>query len=123
HFEGCRIILKKLKEQGFVDYEGVVPSISGKIRFIKNPEEREKIAEKARVMAVTPHGGPKGDAQYTVVKILRDHGGKMKYSDLNTIFSEKFEGLRLVLKKMKETGNVDFDGDMPSTTSLIKLLE
>ncbi len=122
-FEGCRLILKKLKEQGFVDYEGVVPPISGKIRFIANPDERARVAEKARTASAAAFGGPKGDAQFTVIKILRDHGGKMKYSELNTIFSEKYEGLRLVLKKMKETGSVDFDGDMPGTTAVVKLLE
>ncbi len=123
HFEGCRIILKKLKEQGFVDYEGVVPSISGTIHFIKNPEERERVAEKARAMEARSFGGPKGDAQFTVVKILREHGGRMKYSELNVIFSEKYEGLRLVLKKMKDAGSVEYDGDMPGTTSSIKLLD
>jgi len=34
-FEGVRLILKKLKEKGFVDYEGVIPGFSAQILLIK----------------------------------------------------------------------------------------
>ena len=34
-FEGVRLILKKLKEKGFVDYEGVIPGFSAEIVLIK----------------------------------------------------------------------------------------
>ena len=37
-FEGVRLILKKLKEKGFVDYEGIIPGFSSEIKLIKkNP--------------------------------------------------------------------------------------
>jgi hypothetical protein len=34
-FEGVRLILKKLKEKGFVDYEGMIPGFSAEIQLIK----------------------------------------------------------------------------------------
>lgn len=34
-FEGVRLILKKLKEKGFVDYEGIIPGFSAQIILIK----------------------------------------------------------------------------------------
>ena len=33
-FEGVRLILKKLKEKGIVDYEGVIPGFSAEITLI-----------------------------------------------------------------------------------------
>jgi len=36
-FEGVRLILKKLKEKGIVDYEGVIPGFSAEITLIKDP--------------------------------------------------------------------------------------
>ena len=38
-FEGVRLILKKLKEKGVVDYEGVIPGFSAEITLIKDPTE------------------------------------------------------------------------------------
>lgn len=36
-FEGVRLILKKLKEKGIVDYEGVIPGFAAEITLIKDP--------------------------------------------------------------------------------------
>ena len=38
-FEGVRLILKKLKEKGIVDYEGVIPGFSAEITLIKDPSK------------------------------------------------------------------------------------
>ncbi|MFW9824757.1 MAG: hypothetical protein ACFFE4_22670 [Candidatus Thorarchaeota archaeon] len=35
-FEGVRLILKKLKEKGFVYYEGVIPGFSAEIELVKD---------------------------------------------------------------------------------------
>ncbi|MHA1730561.1 MAG: hypothetical protein ACTSU5_01385 [Promethearchaeota archaeon] len=35
-FEGVRLILKKLKGKGIVDYEGVIPGFSAVIRLVKD---------------------------------------------------------------------------------------
>lgn len=121
-FEGCRIILKKLKEQGFVSFEGAIPSFNATITFVQ-PADREKVAQKAQLEGQLARAGPSGDAQHAIIKILRDHGGKMGYKELNTVFSEKYEGLRLLLKRLKEIGTVDYEGDMASFTSDIRLLE
>jgi len=34
-FEGVRLVLKKLKEKGFVNYEGIIPGFSAEIELIK----------------------------------------------------------------------------------------
>ncbi len=34
-FEGVRLILKKLKEKGIVDYEGAIPSFNAEILLVK----------------------------------------------------------------------------------------
>jgi len=36
-FEGVRLILKKLKEKGIVDYEVVIPGFAAEITLIKDP--------------------------------------------------------------------------------------
>jgi len=38
-FEGVRLILKKLKEKGVVDYDGVIPGFSAEITLIKDPSK------------------------------------------------------------------------------------
>ena len=56
-----------------------------------------------------------------LIKTLQDHGGKMGYKELNNICSEKFEGVRLILKKLKGLGYVSYDGMMPMFDSVIEL--
>ena len=36
-FEGVRLILKKLKEKGFVNYPGLIPGFSATIELVKKP--------------------------------------------------------------------------------------
>ena len=58
-----------------------------------------------------------------LVKTLQDNGGKMNYKELNQICGEKFEGVRLVLKKLKENGIVEYDGVIPMFDSSIELIK
>ncbi len=58
-----------------------------------------------------------------LVKTLQDNDGKMDYKQLNRICGEKFEGVRLVLKKLKENGIVQYDGVIPMFDSIIELIK
>ena len=54
---------------------------------------------------------------------LKNNGSKMGYKELNNICSEKFEGVRLILKKLKGLGYVSYDGVMPMFHSVIELVK
>ena len=122
HFEGCRIILKKLKEQGLVSFEGAVPAFGAKIKLVKM-QDRELAIKQARAEN-TPAviaGGDLGDAMLAILNLLKESGGSILYKDMNDTLSERFPGLRLTLKKMKQQGRVDFDGDVPTNPTEIRL--
>ena len=56
-----------------------------------------------------------------IVKVLQEHEGELDYKTLNETLADKFEGIRLRLKTMKEKGIVDFEGVVPSFNSTIRL--
>jgi len=56
-----------------------------------------------------------------IIKKLKDNENKISYKELQDACEDKFEGLRLILKKLKEAGIVDFDGPMPTFSSEITL--
>ncbi|PWI47390.1 hypothetical protein CEE45_11860 [Candidatus Heimdallarchaeota archaeon B3_Heim] len=63
------------------------------------------------------------EAEYEEIKrVLQEYGGELDYRTLNEILADKFEGIRLRLKTMKEKGFVEFDGVVPSFDSNIRLL-
>ena len=62
-----------------------------------------------------------GDEKF-IMLTLGENNQKMGYRELLTACEEKFEGLRLILKKMKEKGIVDYDGILPGFNSEINLL-
>jgi oligoendopeptidase F len=53
---------------------------------------------------------------------LSENNKKMGYRQLLSKCEDKFDGLRLVLKKMKEKGIVEYDGILPGFSSEIELL-
>lgn len=62
------------------------------------------------------------EAEYEeILEVLRNNGGKVDYKILNEILANKFEGIRLRLKTMKDKGLVNFDGVVPSFDSVIIL--
>jgi hypothetical protein len=62
------------------------------------------------------------EAEYEeIMNVLEEHGGELDYKTLNEILANKFEGVRLRLKTMKEKGMVDFEGVVPSFNSKIQL--
>ena len=58
-----------------------------------------------------------------IIKKLQEHGGKLNYKDLQTLCQDEFEGVRLILKKLKENGLVSFEGMIPSFSAKIELVK
>lgn len=56
-----------------------------------------------------------------IVKKLEENGGKLNYKDLQTICQEEFEGVRLILKKLKEKEIVSYEGIIPGYSAEIEL--
>ena len=61
------------------------------------------------------------DDEKFLLNTIKKNGNKMGYKELNEICGERFEGVRLILKKLKEAGYVNFDGMIPSFSSTIEL--
>ncbi|UCE13648.1 MAG: hypothetical protein JSV04_00385 [Candidatus Heimdallarchaeota archaeon] len=62
------------------------------------------------------------EAEYKeILRVLQEHGGELDYKTLNETLADKFEGIRLRLKTMKEKGLVEFEGVVPSFDSRIRL--
>ncbi len=58
-----------------------------------------------------------------IVEKLKENEGKLKYKELQTLCEEEFEGVRLILKKLKEKGIVDYEGMIPEFSAEIELIE
>jgi len=57
-----------------------------------------------------------------IIKKLEENGGRLNYKELQTLCQEEFEGVRLILKKMKEKMIVEYDGIIPGYSAEIDLL-
>ena len=57
-----------------------------------------------------------------IIKKLEENGGKLNYKELQTLYQEEFEGVRLILKKMKEKMIVEYEGIIPGYSAEIELL-
>ncbi len=58
-----------------------------------------------------------------IVKSLKENGGSLNYKELQTLCQEEFEGVRLILKKLKEKQIVSYEGVIPGYSAEIKLKE
>jgi len=56
-----------------------------------------------------------------IVKKLKENGGKLNYKELQTLCQEEFEGVRLILKKLKEKKLVYYEGVIPGYSAEIEL--
>ena len=56
-----------------------------------------------------------------VALYLSENNKTLEYRKLLELCEDKLDGLRLILKKMKEKGIIEYDGMMPGHTSEIKL--
>ncbi|MFX0181915.1 MAG: hypothetical protein ACFE95_02435 [Candidatus Hodarchaeota archaeon] len=63
------------------------------------------------------------EAEYKeIIEVLKANRGEMDYKALNEALADRFEGIRLRLKTMKEKGLVSFEGVVPSFNSKITLI-
>lgn len=56
-----------------------------------------------------------------ILERLKENNGALGYKELQDLCANEFEGVRLVLKKMKEKNLVDYDGMIPGFSADIKL--
>ena len=64
------------------------------------------------------------EAEYKeIIEVLQEHNGELDYKTLNETLADRFEGIRLRLKTMKEKELVDFEGIVPSFSSIIRLVK
>ena len=52
-----------------------------------------------------------------------ENGKSISYKNLQDICADEFEGVRLILKKLKGKNLVDFDGMIPGFSSVIILID
>ncbi len=57
-----------------------------------------------------------------IIKKLEENGGRLNYKELQTLCQEEFEGVRLILKKLKEKQIVSYEGVIPGYSAEIKLI-
>jgi len=57
------------------------------------------------------------------IKESGENGKSISYKKLQDICADEFEGVRLILKKLKGKNLVDFDGMIPGFSSVIMLKE
>jgi hypothetical protein len=61
------------------------------------------------------------DEEKFIKSILKKNDGELPYKKLQEECANEFEGVRLILKKMKEKEIVDFDGMIPGFSATITL--
>ena len=57
-----------------------------------------------------------------IIKKLEENGRRLNYKELQTLCQEEFEGVRLILKKLKEKQIVSYEGVIPDYSAEIKLI-
>ncbi|HEC39867.1 hypothetical protein LCGC14_1785210 [marine sediment metagenome] len=57
-----------------------------------------------------------------IINKLKENGGKLNYKELQNLCQDEFEGVRLILKKLKEKTIVDYEGMIPGFSAEIELL-
>ncbi|MFX1549711.1 MAG: hypothetical protein ACFFB9_05095 [Promethearchaeota archaeon] len=62
------------------------------------------------------------DEENFIIEKLKEKGGKLNYKELQILCEDQFEGVRLILKKLKEKGIVDYEGMIPGFSAEIELL-
>lgn len=58
-----------------------------------------------------------------IIEKLKEKEGKLKYKELQALCENEFEGVRLILKKLKEKGIVEYEGMIPGFSAEIELVK
>ena len=61
------------------------------------------------------------DEEQFIIEKLKENDGNLNYRKLQDLCAEEFEGVRLILKKLKEKGFVDYEGIIPGFSAEIVL--
>ena len=56
-----------------------------------------------------------------IIEKLTENGGDLNYKELQILCQEEFEGVRLILKKLKEKQIVNYEGVIPGYSAEIKI--
>ena len=57
-----------------------------------------------------------------IIEKLKEKGGRLHYKELQILCEDLIEGVRLILKKLKEKGFVDYEGMIPGFSAEIELI-
>ena len=57
-----------------------------------------------------------------IIEKLQENGRELNYKELQTLCQEEFEGVRLILKKLKEKQIISYEGVIPGYSAVIKLI-
>ncbi|MFX1328654.1 MAG: hypothetical protein ACFE91_11035 [Promethearchaeota archaeon] len=57
-----------------------------------------------------------------IIRKLKENGGKLNYKQLQILCENKFEGIRLILKKLKDKGFFIYEGMIPGFSAEIELI-
>ena len=57
-----------------------------------------------------------------IITKLKENDGKLNYKELQTLCQDEFEGVRLILKKLKGKGFVEYEGMIPGFSAEIELI-
>jgi hypothetical protein len=63
------------------------------------------------------------EEENSIIEKLKEKEGRLNYKELQTLCEDKFEGVRLILKKLKEKGIVDYEGMIPGFYAEIELIK
>ena len=63
------------------------------------------------------------DEEKFIIEKLKEKGGTLNYKELQILCEDQFEGVRLILKKLKEKEIVDYEGMIPGFSAEIKLIK
>jgi len=58
-----------------------------------------------------------------IIKKIEENGGSLNYKDLQTLCQDEFEGVRLILKKLKNKQIVSYEGVIPGYSAEIRLIK
>ncbi|MBD3197228.1 MAG: hypothetical protein GF317_19395 [Candidatus Lokiarchaeota archaeon] len=58
-----------------------------------------------------------------IIEKLEENDSKLNYKELQDLCADEFEGVRLILKKLKDKGMVDFEGMIPGFSAEITLIK
>lgn len=100
--------LMESKEQLIVEQERKLAELQGKLEQYVEKEKKTMLEFST-------------EERYIVDK-LQEHNKIIDYKTLVTYCEEKFEGVRLICKKLKDKGVIEYEGVLPGFSSEIKLI-